>query len=105
MKIIYYSEESPVLGRYTLLFAIRYYKKSPGGDNSRYIDGKVPTREMFFDPVLEKVLEKDIPVLENECTTSLFLTTRRAFCFGIKLTCSGKLWAFKTPVLEFLLKF
>ena len=47
--------------------------------NSRYIDGEVPTWENFFDPVLEKGLEKDIPVLKNQCTKSLFFITKTAF--------------------------
>ena len=34
------------------------------GEGCRYIDGEVPTWEVF-DPVLEKCLEKDIPVLEK----------------------------------------
>ena len=36
-----------------------------GGENSRYIDGEVPTWENFFDPVVENFLEKDIPVLKK----------------------------------------
>ena len=60
---------------------------SCSGGNSRYIE--VPTWQNFFDPALEKVLEKDIPDRENQCIKSLFLTTMRVF--RINLTCSGKL--------------
>ena len=31
--------------------------------NSRYMNGELPTKETFFDPVLEKYLEKDTPIL------------------------------------------
>ena len=37
----------------------------PRGCDSRHMNGQVPTWENFFDPVLEKYLEKDIPVLEK----------------------------------------
>ena len=36
---------------------------TPGGCNSRYVNWEVPPQENFFDPVLEKYLLKDIPVL------------------------------------------
>ena len=56
---------------------------------SRYIEGEVSTWENFSYPVLAKVLEKDIPILENQCTKSLILIPRRAFM--INVTYSGKL--------------
>ena len=33
--------------------------------NNRYINGEVPTKEKYFDPVLKKHLEKDLPVLQK----------------------------------------
>ena len=69
--------------------SINQGESTPEGGNIKYIDWEVPTWKNSFDPVPEKVLEKDVPVLKNQGTKSLFLTTRRAF--RINLTCSGKL--------------
>ena len=47
---------------------------------------------------------KDMPILEKLLhKVTVTVTTRRGF--GINLTCSGKLCAFKMPDLEFLPKF
>ena len=50
---------------------------------------EVPTWENLFNTVLEKVIEKDIPVPENQYTKSLFFTTWKAF--RVNLTFSRKL--------------
>ena len=37
----------------------------PSQGDIGYINREVPTLDNFFDPILEKYLEKDIPVLEK----------------------------------------
>ena len=72
-------------------------------------------RKMFFDPVLEKYLEKGISVLEKSRMTKstcfshqypekgAIFANRKAF--RINLTCSGESQASDMPVLILLQKF
>ena len=48
-------------------------------DDSRCIDGEVPTWAKFFGPVLEKILERNMAVWEKSMYKVIVFTTRRAF--------------------------